>query len=389
MTALANPGIFTVTSAYRTTNAVIPNSASTNGYVDGTVGTALGSVAPTVPVFDGKTVAAFIETKDATTLKFSVSLIVLGTWEQEDAFDKIAYEFADLQYNLYQSDATFSTVAIAGYSVWTWALPATVFGVVSQVVAVTIEDLTDDFNCDCTAGLIAGTSATQFGLDTLVNLRTRMMIRLGYAAQAANPPPGMVAYCNEYLQDAQKQLEKKFSAQNMLRFFRWTMKVGQRYYGVDKAEGGCTLQFDPTQLSWVGIEDLNGAWYELTQGIPPVYYTRAKINSGWPTNFDIRQCIEVFPAPQAEYTLWIKAKFGTQAFAADNDLTTLDAELVFLLALANAKGAKGQVDAGNVMAQATSYLGALVAGTHGVTRYVPRSKVQNPATPPRFLPLGP
>jgi hypothetical protein len=388
MTALANPGIFTVTSAYRTTNAVIPNSFSTNGYVDGTVGTALGSVAPTVPVFDGKTIAAFIETKDTTTLKFSLNLIVLGTVEQEAVFDKIAFEFADAQYNLYQSDAVFSTALIAGYSVWTWALPATLFGVVAQIVAVTIEDLTDDFNCDCIAGL-SGQSAVQFGLDTLVNLRGRMMIRLGYAAQAANPPPGMAAFCNEYLIDAQKQLEKKFNAQNMLRYFRWTMQVGQRYYGIDKSEGGCLQYLDPTQISAVGIEDLNGAWYELTQGIPLVYYTRAKINSGWPTNFDIRQCIEVFPAPQAEYTLWIKGKFATQPFAADSDMTTLDAELIFLLALANAKGAKGQVDAGNVMAQATSYLGALVAGTHGTTRYVPRSKVQNPATPPRFLPLSP
>lgn len=389
MTVLANPGIFTVTSAYRTTNPVIPNSASTNGYVDGTVGTALGSVAPVVPVFDGKTVAAFIETKDTTTLKFSVSLIVLGTVEQEAVFDKIAYEFADLQYNLYQSDATFSTVAIAGYSVWTWALPATAFGTTSQVVAVTIEDLTDDFNCDCTAGLIAGNAATQFGLDTLLSLRTRMMVRLGYAAQAANPPPGMAAFCNEYINDAQTQLAKKFSALNMQRFFRWTMQVGQRYYGIDKSEGGCAKLLDPTQISWVGIEDLNGAWYELTQGIPPVYYTRAKINSGWPTNFDVRQCLEVFPAPQAEYTLWVKARFNPTLMTLDADLTTMDAELVLLLALANAKAAKGQSDAQNVMGQATSYLGALVAGTHGTTRYVPRSKVQNPATPPRFLPLGP
>jgi len=174
----------------------------------------------------------------------------------------------------------------------------------------------------------------------------------------------------------------------MQRFFRWTLQIGQRYYGIDKSEGGCTQLLDPTQVSAVNIEDLNGAWYELTWGIPPVYYTRAKINSGWPTNFDIRQCIEVFPAPQAEYTLWVKGKFNPGPFAADGDLTTLDAELVFLLALANAKAAKTQPDAANVMKQATSYLGALVSGTHGTTRYVPRSKVQNPATPPRFLPLG-
>jgi len=390
MTALSNPGVFTITSAYRTTNPVIPNSANTNGYVDGVVGTALGSSNPVTPTFDNTVISGLFQSTDATTGAVTLCLVVPGTFEQEQLFDSLAFEFGDLEYQFFwYGAAVFSTTLIANYTVWQWTLPSAIFGTASFVVAFTIADEVDDFNCNCSTGLIAGsTVATQFNLDSLVNLRTRMMIRLGYAAQASNPPPGMIPFCNEYLIDAQKQLDKKFRAQNLERYFRWTMVPGQRYYGIDKSEGGCALLMDPYRVSWVGFEDLNRAWYELIEGIPPVFYTRANINFGWPTRYEIRQCIEVFPAPQAEYKLWVRGQFGLQPFAADTDITTFDSELVFLLALANAKASKGQPDAQAVMGQATTYLGALVAGSHKSARYIPKSQTQNPATPPRFIPLG-
>lgn len=390
MTALTNPGSIALTSAYRTTNPVIPNSANTNGYVDGIVGTALGSVIPATPVFDGFTISALFQSVDATTGAATLCIAIPGALEQEQVFDQISFEFGDLEYQFfwYQA-AVFSTTLIANYSVWQFALPSAIFGAGVVNVTFSIADESDDFNCNCSTGLVAGsTAAIQFNLASLVSLRTRMMIRLGYAAQAANPPPGMVAFCNEYLFDAQQQLDKKFRAQNLERYFRWTMVPGQRFYGIDKSEGGCTLLLDPYRISWCGFEDLNRAWYELIEGIPPVFYTRANINFGWPTRYEVRQCIEVFPAPQAEYKLWVRGQFGLQSFVNDTDITTFDSELVFLLALANAKASRGQSDAGNVMNQATSYLGALVAGSHKSARYIPKSKTQNPATPPRFIPLG-
>jgi hypothetical protein len=390
VTALGNPGIVTISTAYRTSSPLIPAAVSTNGFILGPA-MALGSAAPGAPTFDSVAIAAIAESVDSDG-KVTFNLMITGTLEQ-DFLDKIFFEFADTQYNLYTGDAAFSTTLVVGYSMWSWTLSGTLLGTTAQDLTVTLEDLTDDFNCDCTTGIIAGTVATQFGLATLGALRRRMMIRLGYAAQADKLPPGMKDFCNEYLSDAQIQIEKKFKALNMQRFFRWTMQRGQRYYGLDKSEGGCAALLDPYQITWVGFEDLNRAWYELIEGIPPVYYTRANINFGWPARYEIRQCIEIFPAPQAPYTLWIKGQFGLSPFVTgqtdeDTNLTTFDSELVFLLALANAKASKGQVDAQAVMSQATTYLGALVAGSHGTTRYVPKSKTQNPATPPRFLPLG-
>ena len=237
------------------------------------------------------------------------------------------------------------------------------------------------FNCDCT--LVSAYA-------TLVELRTRILIRLGYPNQAANPPPGMSALVDDFLYGAQKLIWKQLSRAglNVERFFRWVMVPGQRYYGIDSNADNCTLKLDPYKIVWAGFEDLNRAWYRLTEGVPAEFYTRANINFGWPTHYEVRSCIELFPAPQAPYTLWIKGDFGLASFVADDDAATIDDEAIFLLALGNAKAHYRQSDSSQVLAQADTYIRGLVAGIHGTRRYVPRTSIQNPATPPRFLPLG-
>lgn len=253
--------------------------------------------------------------------------------------------------------------------------------VASNTETITTGDMTDEFNCPCE-------SVTQYA--TLAALRKRVLIRLGYPNQATNPPPGMALFVNDALYSAQKEIYKQLTNAGIdtERFFRWTMVPGNRYYALNASEGECTLQLDPLKVTWAGFEDLNQAWYRLIDGIPPEFYTRANINFGWPTHYEIRQCIEISPAPQAPYTLWIKGHFGLAPFAADDDTATIDDEAIFLLALGNCKAHYGQGDAQMTLKQAGNYVGGMVAGQHGTRRYVPRTKIQNPATPPRFLPLG-
>lgn len=218
------------------------------------------------------------------------------------------------------------------------------------------------------------------------------MIRLGYAAQAGNPPPGMVALLNEFLQSAQKLLFRKHPSLRTQRFYKWTMAPGVRYYGIADNEvesPACARRLDAYSVTWVGFEDLNEAWYPLIKGIDPVLYTRASTSTGWPERYEIRSCIEIWPAPQGVYSLWVKGHFGLEPFIADSDRTTLDDEAVFLLALGNAKSHYGKADAQTVLAQANTYLLDLKAGMHGTARYVPQGFPNDrPATPPRFLPLG-
>lgn len=219
-----------------------------------------------------------------------------------------------------------------------------------------------DFNSACEA---ISTYAT------LLTLRTRMLTRLGYAATASNPPPGMAALMDDYIRSAQIQLYAKNPSLRTERFYRWTLAVGIRYYVLTASDLSCTKQLDQYKVTWVGIQDLNNAWYPLIQGIPPEYYTAANTTTGLPSRYEIRSGVEIWPAPQAAYKLWIKGQFGLEPLVVDADRTTIDDELVFLLALGNAKKARGQPDADAVLAQAGNYLSDVKAGKHQTARYIP------------------
>lgn len=241
-----------------------------------------------------------------------------------------------------------------------------------------------NYNCNC------GDSAYT---DTLSGLRRRVLIRLGFAAQLDNPPPGMVVLINDFLQTAQKQAYLRYPELGTERLFSWTMTPGERYYGIRENDeqtpyqsDSCTKVLEPKKISWVGFRDNNNTWVPLREGINPVRYT-SDINTGWPDSYEIRQCIEVFPAPQQNYTLWVKGHFGLLPFAEDTDVTTIDPELVYLLALAMAKAHYQQSDAQTIFTQATNYMGQLTAGQHGLKRYVPGTVEIPPEAPPVFLPL--
>lgn len=219
---------------------------------------------------------------------------------------------------------------------------------------------------------------------TLAALRQRMMIRLGFAAQAANPPPGMASLVNEFLTSAQTFLYRRYAALHTRRFFRWKVIPGQRFYSLKDNDENVLSNYhmDPSKnIEWVGIQDRRNVWYPLEQGIAPELYTR--IAKPWrPFRYDIRQAIELYPTPNDTYWLWMRGHFGLLSFVNDTDTTTLDSELVFLHALANGKAHYGQPDANNIEAQANTYLGELIAGTHQGARYVPQIRAEAvPAVP--------
>lgn len=224
---------------------------------------------------------------------------------------------------------------------------------------------------------------------TLLTLRQRMLRRLGFAASVANPPPGMADLVDEFLVSAQTQMVERFPDLVIERFFSWTMVAGTRFYLTTADDEGTTSPdyvLNPLGVVWVGLEDLNGAFLPLIEGIRPTFYT-SESQQGLPSHYEIRQAIEVFPAPDQAYILHVKARFKNLPFTDDADVTTIDPELVFLLALANAKAHYRQPDAQNIFSQATSHLGQLNAGTHGTARYVPGPKRDDtPRTRPVLVP---
>jgi len=236
-----------------------------------------------------------------------------------------------------------------------------------------------NYNCACMDQVVP--------TDTLLSLRTRIMTRLGFASQAANPLPGMKALVNDFLSSGQAYLYKRYSQLHTRRLFRWKVSPGQRFYSIKDNDDDilCNFTMDPTKaIEWAGIQDSRNVWYPLIEGIPPQLYTM--ITKPWrPARYEIRQCIELYPAPDQTYWLWFKAHFGLLSFALDTDSTTIDAELVFLHALANAKAHYGQPDANNIESQANAYRAQLIAGTHGTSKYIPGTIAVPPAVRPTLI----
>lgn len=237
-----------------------------------------------------------------------------------------------------------------------------------------------DFNCECEE-----TSS----YDTLLTLRTDMMVGLGFAAQKANPPPGMADLIDLWLRTSQKSLYAKNPSLRTERYFRWTMMEGEGYYGIrdndtpdDFEDILCAKQLNEYKISGVWLEDLNGRWTPLWKGIDPTMYTQVD-QLGFPSRYEIRSCIEVFPRPSADgLKLWIRGQMGLDAFTEDEDRTTIDSHLVFLWALAKGKRHYKKEDAGSAQSEAAAYLMDTISGKHGTKRYIPRYNPPPPEVQP-------
>lgn len=257
-------------------------------------------------------------------------------------------------------------------------------GRVSNLTATATVSVTVDqpisYNCGCDDG----DPAEQH--ETLAQLRRRMMIRLGFSASADNPPPGKLLEIDDYLQSAQRFLYKKVASFRQKRFFRWPLEEGVRFYDMDGNDDVCekTVLFETVEYVGVsrgGDDEGNGEqWSRLICGISPDLYSGG-IQNSWPTHYEVRQCIEVWPAPgpDAGY-LRVKGKFGLLRFTEPTDRTTIDSELVFNFALARARADAGKLGAKDYDALVQSMIGDINAGSHHTRRYVPGSYIE--PTPP-------
>jgi len=235
------------------------------------------------------------------------------------------------------------------------------FQILVEVDVEVPEPVTTSYNCTCDDTTNA---------KTLGELRASLMSRLGFGAQAANPPPGMTDLLNSFLIEAQELLYRRYDVLRTERLFSWPLVAGVRLYDLPDNAEVCTKKLDPRKVTWVGaVRD--EVWYPLVCGIPPELYSHSD-RTGYPQRYEIRQCIEVWPAPEeTSGSLVIKGHFGLEAFAADADKVTIDDRAVFLLALSNAKAHYRQPDAQNYVQQLEVFIDNMVAGAHHTRRYVP------------------
>lgn len=193
-------------------------------------------------------------------------------------------------------------------------------------------------------------------------------------------PANAGAVVTQMLRSAQRDLYRRYKVLRTERMFTWTCVAGQNLYELNEndeqtAPTPCLEVIDPREITWAGIER-DGRWYPLICGIPPEVYSRNEW-SAWPTRYEIRQCIELWPSPGLDVqTLRLKGHSELGAFAAEDDMTTIDDEPVYLLAVANAKAYYRQPDAQNYIGQLEAYIRNVVAGAHQTRRYVPGEKVR-------------
>lgn len=187
-------------------------------------------------------------------------------------------------------------------------------------------------------------------------------------------PPDAQGVVTRLLQSAQDVLYRRYVALRTERFYSWPLTVGVRMYDLPDNAEECNKRLDPRKITWVGVEK-DGEWYPLRCGIPPELYTLNQ--TSFPQRYEIRQCIEVWPTPdETDGRLVVKGHFKPEPFVEEYHRTTIDDELVYLHALANAKAHYKQPDARNYADQMEVMLTDIVAGSHHTRRYLPGARVR-------------
>ncbi len=245
---------------------------------------------------------------------------------------------------------------------------------------VAVGEAETGFNC---------TFETDENARTLSDLRSELLVKAGFASVASNPPPGIATLADSYLDTAQKYLYRKYKALETTRYFTWQMEEGIRFYdlpeNIDHDGAPHALRLDRYEINSVWVEDDQGVWYgPLIRGIPPTYYTFIT-EFGWPSHFEIRGCLEIYPPPADAYKLRVLGRFGLQDFSDDGDYTSIDPNLVLWYATALWRNDRGQTRSADVhFAMVSDYLKELAAGTHAGARYIPGARPVPIPTPPKM-----
>ncbi len=241
-----------------------------------------------------------------------------------------------------------------------------------SIVMIVLAQCDTTYNCDCDVDPDAR---------TLEQMRTDTLAVSGYSSQLANVPSGVRTMYNGFINLAQRWVYSKLRAMETTRFFTWQLEPGVRYYGLRDTTNCCTVQLNRYKIEGAWVQDLNNTWWPLIYGIDPTFYTLDR-NYGWPNYFEVRQCVEVFPAPQAAYKLRIKGHFQLLPLEEDYDTTTLPSSPVLNRAIYLAKAHKGMTDANVYRDAAEQEIADLVYGKHVTRRYIPGTAEIPVPTPP-------
>lgn len=227
---------------------------------------------------------------------------------------------------------------------------------------------------------------------TRLEMREDLLDRLNFGSHVTSDV-ATVRLANSFLRNAQEQLYWQYDFSDLLMRYTVPLTAGVAEYAWPTVEDNPADPLNPNPLEPRRI--ISAAikqqflWNQpLREGIVPSMYTM--INQGIPTHYARRAKVELWPVPSGSLDLKIEGYCKLRPFNDDTSKTTIDEELVFMLALANAKAHYRQPDAENYAREMNSMLGRLKGADHGGRRYIPGQNDDHSAMPmPRRAPEGP
>ncbi len=161
---------------------------------------------------------------------------------------------------------------------------------------------------------------------TLGELRSDLSKRLGFgAAGSSGINSGLL---DSFIQNAQSQLYTQFDWRHRIKYDEKAAGVGQILYD-------WAADCDPLRLLDVAIWD-GSRWLPMKEGID---WSMRSVSSSrsLPTRYERFAQMEVWPEPDAIYTIRRYYVAAPERFTQDNDRASIDDALIFLHAITNAK----------------------------------------------------
>lgn len=201
---------------------------------------------------------------------------------------------------------------------------------------------------------------------SLGDLRAELRDRLGYGSMGSSSGP-ITSILNSVLKEAQEDLYWQFDWKLAKKI--WTLTPGIDQVFIDYPD-----DLNPDRVISMSSDNNTGStvthFQPMEQGIDLCHRNSGKV-SDRPRRFELREQIEIWPAPQASgYPIRLEGIKRLARFTQDGDLLSLDDDrLVFKKALAMGKRHYGHKDAESVAAEFELMIGRIKGKEAGQKRY--------------------
>lgn len=211
---------------------------------------------------------------------------------------------------------------------------------------------------------------------TLQDLRTELLARLGMGGMGASGGANQ-GLIDSFLRNGQAQLYEMTDWKELTWYEDKDLGVDQNQldYAAD-----CTRNKRLLRIETV----YNGQWRQLKEGIETAHWNTMDTPS-FPARYERFAQILIYPKADAVYSIrqWYIADLGR--FTENADTATLDDEMVFLHALANAKAHYRHPDAATYQGQLNTLLAAIRGRSFGSNRVYRRDDAQPPEARPAVV----